>query len=253
MFSEELFRRSLSLSRVAQPIPPLMSNRAVPVPVLDEAALTARTEQWFAEYEQKIAFYAEHGFDIAWTLDWAKKYWWSWQERDMSHNHELYAADLRYKDVTTLGATIVGIDDFVTYNMAFFDAIPDWRYDPIPGQSYLDITPEGTVRMVVRYQGTGHLVGPLRLHPYDETAIAIPGNGAFLQCTAVDRYTFGPDQLMTEGETLYDMIDALQLTGMLPGPSTRAFRWLMRGAVVANQARTKLGLFDGDRFGALPR
>ena len=52
----------------------------------------------------------------------------------MSLNHELYAPDIRYTDVTTFGRTIVGIDEFVKYNFAFFDAIPDWRYDPLPDQ-----------------------------------------------------------------------------------------------------------------------
>lgn len=240
MFTDEQFQRALGQSRLAQPIPAVLTNRAVPVPVLDETQLSAMTETWFAEYEQKIAWYEAHGFDIAWTLDWAKKYWWSWQARDMSYNHELYTPDLRYKDVTTLGATMTGLDEFITYNFAFFDAIPDWRYDPIPGQSYLDITPSGEVRMVVRYYGSGHLVGPLKLHPYQDDSPALPGNGAFVQCTAVDRYHFNQDHLMYEGETLYDLIDAVQLAGLLPGPSSKSFKWLMRGAGLATRVSTAL-------------
>jgi len=42
------------------------------------------TKQWFVDYESKIKYYADHGIDIAWTLEWAKKYWWSWLMRDMS-------------------------------------------------------------------------------------------------------------------------------------------------------------------------
>ena len=34
-----------------------------------------------------------------------------------------------------------------------------------------------------------------------------PGNGAFIQCTAVDRYHFTSDHLMHEGETLYDLLE----------------------------------------------
>ncbi|MFE3029879.1 nuclear transport factor 2 family protein [Nocardia tengchongensis] len=241
VFTDQQFQQALAQSRLAQPIPLLLSNRATPVEVLDEAALTKMTTAWFDEYEQKIAFYAEHGFDIAWTLDWAKKYWWSWQARDMSFNHELYTPDLRYKDVTTLGATIVGLDEFVAYNFAFFDAIPDWRYDPIPGQSFVDITPAGEVRIVVRYYGSGHLVGPLKLHPYDADAVSIPGNGAFVQCTAVDRYHFNTDHLMYEGETLYDLVDAVQTAGLLPGPSTSSFKWLMRGAAFATRVAITFG------------
>ncbi|MFE9322973.1 nuclear transport factor 2 family protein [Nocardia sp. NPDC052278] len=247
MFNEDKFQEALAQPRLAQPIPRILTNRAEPVRVLDESELCAMTSAWFDEYEEKIAFYREHGLDIAWTLDWAKKYWWSWQARDMSYNHELYAEDLRYKDVTTLGATMVGLDEFVNYNFAFFDAIPDWRYDPIPGQSYVDVAPDGTVRMVVRYFGSGHLVGPLRLHPYDDKAISIPGNGAFVQCTAVDRYTFNTDNVMAEGETLYDLIDAVQLAGLLPGPSSKSFRRLMRGAAVATRASAAFRRLAGRR------
>ncbi|MBL1079629.1 nuclear transport factor 2 family protein [Nocardia sp. 2] len=247
MFTDRQFHEALGKSRLAQPIPRILTNRAEPVEVLDEQALTAITTTWFAEYDEKIAFYAEHGFDIAWTLDWAKKYWWSWQSRDMTRNHELYTADLRYKDVTTLGATMIGLDAFVAYNFAFFDAIPDWRYDPIPGQSYLDIAPDGEVRMVVRYYGSGHLTGPLKLHPYDDTAAAIPGNGAFVQCTAVDRYHFNADHLMYEGETLYDLLDAVQTAGLLPAPASGSFTWLMRGAGLATRIATALNLTGRQR------
>ena len=236
MFDEDEFQRSLQLPRLAQPIPTVLTNRAVPVPVMNEDELTAMTRRWFEEYEKKIAYYAEHGLDIAWTLEWAKRYWWSWQQRDMSRNDELYTSDLRYKDNTTLGATMVGLDEFVRYNFAFFDAIPDWRYDPIPGQCYVDLTPEGEVRIVVRYYGSGHLKGPLKLHPYDESAASIPGNGAFIQCTAVDRYHFTPDHLMHEGETLYDLLDAVQTAGLVPGPSSPTFKWLMKGASGATRA-----------------
>ncbi|MBB5915180.1 hypothetical protein BJY24_004047 [Nocardia transvalensis] len=236
MFSEELFQESLRRPRLAQPIPRLLTGRAEPVTVLDEAELTAMTRLWFDEYEAKIRFYAEHGLDIAWTLEWAKKYWWSWQTRDMSHNHELYTEDLRYKDVTTMGATMVGLDEFVAYNFAFFDAIPDWRYDPIPGQAYVDVTPGGEVRFVVRYYGSGHVVGPLKLYPYGGDCVEIPGNGGFVQCTAVDRYHFTPEGLMSEGETLYDLLDALQTAGIAPSAGSRSLRYLLRGAGLATRA-----------------
>ncbi|MGW6425053.1 nuclear transport factor 2 family protein [Nocardia sp. NPDC055053] len=253
MFDEQLFQQSLFEPRLMQPIPEVLNTRAEPVRILDEAALTAMTREWFDEYEKKIEFYGEHGIDIGWTLEWAKKYWWSWKARDMSYNHELYTNDLRYKDVTTLGAVMVGLNVFVEYNFAFFDAIPDWRYDPIPGQSYVDVTPEGEVRMVVRYYGSGHLVGPLKLHPYGNDAVAIPGNGAFIQCTAVDRYHFNTDHLMYEGETLYDLIDGVQLSGMLPAPSSKSFKLLMSGAGVATRVMTLLNRATAVERGVLPR
>lgn len=53
-------------------------------------------------------------------------------------------------------------------------AIPDWRYDPLPDQVYVDVQPDGTVRTVIRYIGSGHFSGALRMYPYDESAPTIP-------------------------------------------------------------------------------
>ncbi|WP_433564494.1 nuclear transport factor 2 family protein [Nocardia sp. CA-151230] len=228
MFDEEEFRQALRRNRLSGPVPDvLQANRAVPIRVVPESELRAGTQAWFGEFERKLEFYGKLGLDLSWLLVWAKKYWWSFLTRDMSHNHELYASDVRYTDVTTFGRTIVGIDDFVTYNFAFFDAIPDWRYDPIPGQAYIDVTPEGTVRTVIRYLGSGHWRGPLRLYPYDRTAPALHGDGRFIQCPAVDRYHFTAAGLMAEGETLYDAFDVTQRAGILPRDDSRAFRALL--------------------------
>ena len=60
--------------------------------------LNAMTTEWFADYEKKIAFYAEHGFDIAWT-GWAKEeVLVSWLMRDVSLNHELYTEGPALRD-----------------------------------------------------------------------------------------------------------------------------------------------------------
>lgn len=236
MFDETKFQEALALPRLNQPIPEFLpGNRAGGrVRTITEPELNAMTAQWFADYEKKIAFYAEHGLDIAWTLEWAKKYWWSWLMRDMSLNHELYTDDLRYKDPSTFGRIMVGQEEFVTYNFAFFDAIPDWRYDPLPGQVYIDLTPEGEVRMCVRYIGTGHFSGSLRFYPYDDGAPTLHGNGTFLQCTAVDRYHFNADGLMYEGETLFDLLDATQSAGILPGDDSRLFKVLIGASRIPN-------------------
>ena len=228
MFDEEQFQQALRRPRLSRPAPEfLQSNRAVPIRVMTEPELQANTEEWFVQFGAKLAFYEKLGVDLSWVMDWAKKYWWSFLVRDMSVNDELYARDVRYTDVTTFGRTIVGIDEFVKYNFAFFEAIPDWRYDPLPGQVYLDITPEGRVRIVIRYVGSGHWDGPLRLYPYDDTAPAIHGSGRFIQCTAVDRYHFDDNGLMEEGETLYDFLDATQRGGVLPRDDSWQFRALM--------------------------
>lgn len=227
MFDEKEFQEALRRPRLSRPVPEFLdAHRAVPVRGIPEERLQATTRQWFTDFERKLAFYEPLGVDLSWMMEWAKKYWWSFLVRDMSHNDELYTPDVRYTDVTTFGRTLVGIDEFVAYNFAFFDAIPDWRYDPLPGQVYLDVTPERTVRIVIRYMGSGHWDGPLRFHPYDESAPALYGNGRFIQCTAVDRYHFNAQGLMEEGETLYDSFDAMQRGGVLPRDDSWQFRML---------------------------
>ncbi|MBJ8344633.1 nuclear transport factor 2 family protein [Antrihabitans sp. YC2-6] len=234
MFDEALFQAALAKPRLRQPVPQFQAgNRAGGrVPVLDEAELNAMTQQWFEDLEKKVAHYRGFGIDIAWVVEWSKKYWWSWLMRDMSRNDELYTKDLRYKDVTTFGRVIVGHEEFVKYNFAFFDAIPDWRYDPLPGQIYIDLDPSGEVRVIVRYIGSGHFDGTLRFYPYDDTAPSLRGTGSFLQCTAVDRYHFNSDGLMYEGETLFDILDGTQSAGILPAGDSWQLRALMRASYV---------------------
>ena len=157
--------------------------------------------------------------------------------RDMSFNHELYTPDLKYKDPTTFGRIIVGMDDFVRYNFAFFDAIPDWRYDPLPGQVYVDITPDGELRVLIRYVGSGHFSGSLRFYPFDETAPVLHGVGTFVQCTAIDRYHFNTDGLMYEGETLWDFIDATQSAGIMPSDESWLFKTLMKSSKLLSVAQ----------------
>ncbi|MFW0793024.1 nuclear transport factor 2 family protein [Gordonia sp. CPCC 205515] len=229
MFSEEAFQEALGKPRLSRPAPEFLdSNRAVPIRALSESELQQTTLEWFEMFDKKLDYLGRrHDADLTWLMTWAKKYWWSFLVRDMSINDELYAPDIRYTDVTTFGRTIVGIDEFVKYNFAFFDAIPDWRYDPLPDQVYVDVTPDGTVRIVIRYIGSGHFSGALRLYPYDDSAPTLYGDGRFIQCTAVDRYHFNADHLMAEGETLYDFLDATQRAGILPRDDSRLFRVLM--------------------------
>jgi hypothetical protein len=235
VFSEEAFQEALGRPRLQGWVPEyLNSNRAVPVRVIPEAELQATTKQWFVDFDRRIEDYRKFDVDLSWMMTWAKKYWWSFLVRDMSVNEELYTPDVKYTDVTTFGRTIVGIDEFVTYNFAFFDAIPDWRYDPLPGQVYIDRTPEGKWRTVIRYIGSGHWTGPLRFFPYDESAPSIHGNGQFIQCPAVDRYHFNEDGLMDEGETLYDSFDVLQRAGILPRDESWQFHTLVAASKVTS-------------------
>lgn len=231
-FDDELFVQALAQPRLRQPLPEFLpGNRGGDrVRVRTEEELSAMTRQWFVDFERKIEHYRTLGVELDWMLEWAKKYWWSFLTRDMSLNDELYTADLRYKDPTTFGRTIVGIDEFVKYNFAFFAAIPDWRYDPLPDQVYIDLTPDGAARIVIRYIGSGHFDGSLRFYPYDETAPVLHGAGHFVQCAAVDRYHFNADHLMYEGETLFDFIDATQSAGIVPSGESWQFHILMQAS-----------------------
>ena len=231
-FSEKHFQEALARPRLKQPLPEFLpGNRAgSKIRVIPEEELKAITRQWFVDFERKLDHYRKFGVNLDWMMEWAKKYWWSWLMRDMSFNHELYTPDLKYKDPTTFGRIMVGMDEFIRYNFAFFDAIPDWRYDPIPGQVYIDVTPEGEVRTVIRYMGSGHFSGDLRFYPYDETAPVVHGLGTFSQVTGVDRYHFNTDGLMYEGETLWDFIDAAQTSGVLPGDDSWFFKALLKAS-----------------------
>ncbi|HSV40372.1 MAG TPA: nuclear transport factor 2 family protein [Nocardioidaceae bacterium] len=242
MFDEEKFQDALALPRLRQPLPAyLSSNRGGErTRVLEEDELNAMTRQWFVDFEAKVQFYKQLGVDLTWMIEWSKKYWWSWLVRDMSYNDELYTPDLRYKDVSSFGRILVGLDEFVKYNFAFFDAIPDWRYDPIPGQLFLDVSPEGDAQVAIRYYGSGHFDGSLRLYPYDDSAPAIQGNGAFVQCTAVDRYHFTPDGRMYEGETLFDIVDAVQTAGILPSDQSWQFHLMMQATKIPSLANKVL-------------
>ncbi|MED5431159.1 MAG: nuclear transport factor 2 family protein [Pseudomonadota bacterium] len=233
-FSEERFQQAIAQPRLQGDVPEyLPGNRGFgQVRTLQEAELRAMTQQWFADFESKIVFYRDHGLEIGWMMEWAKKYWWSWLMRDMSLNHELYTDDLEYLDPTTFGRTIKGLEEFVDYNFSFFDAIPDWRYDPIPGEVYVDVAANGEQRILVRYYGSGHFSGALKFYPYDDSAPVLYGNGTFVQCRAVDRYHFNKEGKMYFGETLWDFLDAAQSAGIMPSDNSWTFKALMGASKV---------------------
>jgi hypothetical protein len=250
MFDQAQFDKALATPRLRQPVPEFLpGNRGGgKVRVLTEAELNATTKQWFVDYEHKIQYYADHGIDIAWTLEWAKKYWWSWLMRDMSLNEELYVPDLRYTDVSSFGRTLIGLDEFVKYNFAFFAAIPDWRYDPLPGEIYVDLLPDGNVRIVVRYLGSGHWSGPLRLYPYDEKAPTLYGTGVFIQCHGIDRYCFNQDGLMYAGDTSYDVFESMQVAGVLPRDDSWVFKTMLKSTKligIAQDIRQRVPFLQG--------
>ncbi|MFD4459280.1 nuclear transport factor 2 family protein [Nocardia sp. NPDC058480] len=242
MFDFDLVLQELDKPRLRQPLPEFLpSNRGARTRVVPEDELSRMHRNWFIELERRIEFLAGHGIDVAWLYEWAAKYTWSWLTQDMSRNHEIYTHDLRYVDPTTFGRTMVGLDEFVEYNMSFFDAISNWRYDPFPDQMYIDVTPDGETRLVVRYMGSGFFDGTLRLYPYDDTAPALQGMGTFVQACAVDRYHFTPDGLMYFGETLWDFMDMAQTAGIAPRDDSWQFKAIMQAARLPGLAQRLRG------------
>ncbi len=211
-------------------------NRSWTERVYSEDELNANARQWFREFEEQLDFYAGLGHDVSWVLDWTRKWWYSWLVRDMDLAAEICTPDLVYKDPVCFGKPLVGFQEFVDYNFAFFDALPDLRYDPLPGQSFLQINPDGSAQMMVRYIGTGHWDGPLKMYPFDDSAAAIPGNGAFMQCSAVDRYYWDADHRLHRGETLWDGFDVLQMSGLMPRGEGLTMKLLMNGLKVPSTA-----------------
>ncbi|MGW0057450.1 nuclear transport factor 2 family protein [Nocardia nova] len=236
-YSPEKFEQAMD-RRMLKKAPPKLfrGNRSQAERVFTEDELNANARTWFQQFEEQISFYEKLGHDLQWVVDWTKKWWWSWLVRDFDVVAELCTRDVTYKDPVSFGKTLVGLQEFIDYNVAFFDAIPDWRYDPLPGESFLQVNPDGTVQMMVRYLGTGHWDGPLKVYPFDETATSLPGNGAFMQCSAVDRYYWNADHMLYKGETLWDAFEGLQGSGVFPEAGSLPFKLLMNALRVPNTA-----------------
>lgn len=234
-YSPERLARALERSSLKQTPPEFVrGNRSTSEPVLSEPELNNSARVWFEQFEQQIEFYGTLGHDLSWILDWTKKWWYAWLLRDMDVVADICTADMTYKDPVCLGKPLVGIDEFIAYNFAFFDAIPDLRYDPLPGQSFLQLNPDGSAQMMVRYIGTGHWDRPLKMYPFDETAASLPGNGAFMQCSAVDRYYWNADHKLHHGETIWDAFDVLQMSRVFPSADSFQFKLLMNALKVPN-------------------
>lgn len=244
-FTEANFQEALARPRLREAVPDFMpGNRSGgKVRVLKEPELMAMTTQWFEEFESKLEFYEQHGLKVRWLLPWLKEYWWTWQMRDFSRLPNLMVPDARWKDPTTFGRELVGIQEFIDYNVVFFEAIPDWRYDLIPGQTFIDVMPNGDVRMAGRYYGSGHWEGPLLFYPYKKYSPGLWGTGQFIQCTAVDRYHFNAEGLMTHGETLFDIIDGAQSVGQLPGGDSWQFKMMLNASRIPHLAARAKKLF----------
>ncbi len=236
-YTEEKLEQALE-RHLLKGTPPtfVRGNRSHAERVFSEDELNENARTWFRQFEEQVRHYEKLGHDLGWVVDWTKKWWYGWLIRDMDVVAEICTPDMIYKDPVCFGKPLVGFQEFVDYNFAFFDAIPDLRYDPLPGQSFLQVNPDGTAQMMVRYIGTGHWDGPLKMYPFDETAPALPGNGAFMQCSAVDRYYWNTDHKLYKGETIWDGFDVMQMSGIFPKAGGVQFRLLMNALKVPNMA-----------------
>ncbi|MFG3522186.1 nuclear transport factor 2 family protein [Nocardia nova] len=227
---EAKFQRALDRTCLKKPIPQFVQgNRSYVQRAIGEDELNRLTRQWFVELEDQTRFYSETlGQDVMWLNEWFKKYWMAWDQGvDEKALPELLAPDVEYKDPVSFGRPMVGIQSFIDYNQAFFDAIPDWRYDLLPGQFFINVTREGEVRLMGRYIGTGFWEKPLRMYPFDKSAPAMPATGAFMQAPAVDRYHFNADRQLARGETMWDAFEAMQMSNLLPSDTSPVFRALI--------------------------
>lgn len=200
----------------------LECNRLGKIKTLTEDELIQNNIDFFDDLEKRIPLYNKMGTDISFLDEWMKKWWGGWLDRDMDLVETLVTKDIHWMDPICFGKPTIGMQEFVDYNDAFFDALPDWRYDLIDS-AWIDVIPGKGVRTVLHYYGSGHWDNPLKLTPFDESALSIPGTGEFMQCQAVDRYYFNEDGICYRGETLYDMMEALQMSRLLPSSDSWQF------------------------------
>jgi hypothetical protein len=248
---EARFQAALDRKCLRKPAPEYVQGaRSHAERVIGEDELNRLSRRWFVELEEQTRFYSEKlGHDVMWLNEWFKKYWLAWDQGvDEDALPELLAPDVTYTDPASFGRPIVGIQAFVDYNQAFFDAIPDWRYDLLPGQTCINVTSGGEVSMTGRYLGTGFWEKPLRMYPFDKGAPAMPATGAFMQAPGVDRYYFNAERQLCRGETLWDAFEAMQMSGVLPSDTSLAFRGLLGAgsvAALATRLSRRLPLIGG--------
>lgn len=227
---EARFQACLNRKAFKKPLPEYFGgNRSNPIKVVREDELCAGTTQFFKDVRRQLEHYSKFGHDVMWFEGWLKKYWVAWIGGiDEALVHELIAPNCEYYDPLSFGRPMFGVQGFIDYNQGFFDATPDLRYDAIPGQASIQVTPEGELTFMARYYGTGHWEKPLRMYPFQKGSVSIPATGCFMQGTAVDRYHFDANHQLCRGETLWDPLGFMQMIGLVPNDATPAFRALMK-------------------------
>lgn len=233
---EPRFQAALDRKAFKKPLPKYFGgNRTTPIKVVREEELCQGTRIFFDDLEKQLRFYSDRlGHDVMWFEDWLKKYWVAWLGGiDKALCHEVLHPDVEYVDPLSFGRVMVGVQGFIDYNQAFFDATPDLRYDAIPGQASVQVSPDGQLTFMARYYGTGYWEKPLRMYPFTPGSVAIPATGCFMQGTAVDRYHFCmKTRKLIRGETLWDPLGFMQMIGLIPNDATPQFHALMKAGTL---------------------
>lgn len=225
---EATFQRALDRLSIARPMPPFVQgNRSEPVPTVTERQLQDQTRQLFAEVGDQCAFYTERlGNDVMWVLDWLKMYWSAWSggvDKDLVR--ATVQEDCQYKDPLSFGRIMHGVEAFIEYNQAFYDAAADLAYYLIPGEVSLQVSRSGDVIFMGRYVGCGNWENPLRMFPFTPGSPGVPGTGAYLQVYPVDRYHLNPKtRKVYKGETMWDAFELLQIQRLFPADTSLAFK-----------------------------
>jgi len=228
---EKRFQAALDRKAFKKPLPEYFGgNRTNPIKVVREYELCEGTRRFFDDLHLQLDFYTKKlGHDVMWFDGWLKKYWVAWLGGiDVGLVHEVVAPECEYVDPLSFGRVMVGVQAFIDYNQGFFDATPDLRYDAIPGQCSIAVSPAGELTFMARYYGTGHWEKPLRMYPFAKGSPEIPATGCFMQGTAVDRYHFNANHKLCRGETLWDPLGFMQIIGLVPNDESAAFRMLMK-------------------------
>jgi hypothetical protein len=235
---EARFQAALNRKAFKKPLPEYFGgNRSEPIKVVREDELCAGTTEFFEDVHNQLELYSTLGHDVMWFEGWLKKYWVAWIGGiDEALVHELIAPDCEYFDPLSFGRPMYGVQGFIDYNQGFFDATPDLRYDAIPGQAAIQVSPTGELTFMAKYYGTGHWEKPLRMYPFRKGAVEIPATGCFMQGTATDRYHFDANHQLCRGETLWDPLGFMQMIGLVPNDQTPAFRMLMRAGTLKSKA-----------------
>lgn len=237
---EATYQRALSRLSIAKPMPRFVQgNRSEAIATVTEVELQDMTRQLFAEVEDQCAFYTERlGNDVMWVTDWLKMYWSAWSGGiDEDLVRATVQDDCAYKDPLSFGRTMHGIQAFIDYNQAFYDAASDLAYYLIPGEVSLQVSRKGDVIFMGRYVGCGNWVNPLRMYPFTPGSPAIPGTGAYIQGYPVDRYHLNPQtRKVYKGETLWDPFELLQIQRLMPADTGLAFKALVAAGKVVTPA-----------------